>query len=487
MKFVRPVAVAGLTFGLLCSAGSVSAQKWAPISSFSVAPAGKQLVVDNTSDDGTLSACTAASNDCSLRGAVAYANSTSADTITFLSPLFDTAQTITVSTSISITSNLLIQGPGANLLTLSGGGVSRILDSVSGTSITITDLKMTGGNTGVAYLTGNVLLNRIEITGNSNTGESGAGGAILGGTVRILNSTISNNSGRLIGALYQLGGHLYMANSTVSGNTAEIGYGGIYLENADADIQNSTITDNSGQSAGGIAFLGGAGGQSLFFGNSIIAGNTGAQPEIYFIQNNQGQQVASNGFNLIGDNPGDSAATGNPITFGPLDKRDLDPMLGPLQNNGGPTRTRALLPGSPAIDSGENGQAVDPFDNSPLTSDQRGLSRIVDGDINGTANVEIGAFEIQSPSAAAVWIAGRVTTADGVGISHATVTISGGPLAEPINVLTGPFGYFRFEEIPSGHTYLVSVASKRYTFDPSDRLVNANEDVTGFDFIAAPQ
>src|SRR5262249_25067509 len=68
-----------------------------------------------------------------------------------------------------------------------------------------------------------------------------------------------------------------------------------------------------------------------------------------------------------------------------------DPLLGPLQNNGGPTPTMALLSGSPAIDAGDNGSALDLF-GSPLTTDQRGLPRI-----HGTA-VDLGAFEVYGPA-----------------------------------------------------------------------------------------
>ena len=66
-----------------------------------------------------------------------------------------------------------------------------------------------------------------------------------------------------------------------------------------------------------------------------------------------------------------------------------DPLLGPLQDNGGPTLTHALLPGSPAIDAGEDAQC-------PAT-DQRGVYRPQDGDENGWATCDIGAFEVEGP------------------------------------------------------------------------------------------
>jgi hypothetical protein len=90
--------------------------------------------------------------------------------------------------------------------------------------------------------------------------------------------------------------------------------------------------------------------------------------------------VTSLGYNLIG-NP-----TGSGGFAAPLDLIGLDSLLAPLGNHGGPTETMALLPGSPAIDTGSNALAVDATGN-PLTTDQRGFARIV----NGTA--DIGAFE----------------------------------------------------------------------------------------------
>jgi len=69
----------------------------------------------------------------------------------------------------------------------------------------------------------------------------------------------------------------------------------------------------------------------------------------------------------------------------------LSLLLGPLQNNGGPTETHELLTGSPAID------AADPF--STVASDQRGVGRPIDGDTNTTAVNDIGAYEASVPMA----------------------------------------------------------------------------------------
>ncbi|MEW5985921.1 MAG: choice-of-anchor Q domain-containing protein, partial [Chloroflexota bacterium] len=74
----------------------------------------------------------------------------------------------------------------------------------------------------------------------------------------------------------------------------------------------------------------------------------------------------------------------------------IDPLLGPLQDNGGPTFTHTLLSGSPAIDMGHPAGCTDQRQNV-LTVDQRGETRPADGDGNGTATCDVGAFELASP------------------------------------------------------------------------------------------
>ena len=157
------------------------------------------------------------------------------------------------------------------------------------------------------------------------------------------------------------------------------GGGGIFA--SAGTILNCTIAENfSAVDGGGILWAGGA--NPIHVKNTIIAYNLVLTiPEV-------GQDVSgvfvSGGHNLIGvvngssgfGAPGDLLGTvGNP----------LDPMLAPLANNGGRTQTHALLPGSPAIDHGDNAGA-------PAT-DQRGVARPRDGDGNGSKVVDIGAFE----------------------------------------------------------------------------------------------
>ena len=84
-------------------------------------------------------------------------------------------------------------------------------------------------------------------------------------------------------------------------------------------------------------------------------------------------------------------------------------------------------------------------------------------------------------------IDGRVTTADGMGIRNATVTISGGDLAEPVTVQTGEFGYYDFDGIQRGQTYMVTVRTRRFSIAQPTRVITIADNVANFDFVAEPR
>jgi hypothetical protein len=355
--------------------------------------------------------------DCSLREAVNAANiSPTNDVINFAGNLTYITFTSGNTGDITIMNNgsLTVSGPGANILTIDGGaGTNRIFYTERATVI-ISGVTLTGGNgTGTSANTGpggaifaeggSLTLSGVILTGNTTTLDGGAvyfyGGAMRGNH-HIINSTFFNNSANNCGALFNApDSFLTVVNSTISGNTA-IGAAGGGLCNVFATLilRNVTITDNTAGMGGGI--YNDVTGTTedpeiLDFGNTIIAGNTartGIGPEILLERNS----VASKGGNLIGDTFGDSSNSGKPIFFHPTDVRDINPLLNPLAYNGGSTPTHGLLPGSPAIDGGLNSLAFDPFSSSSLLTDQRGFPRIVDGNGDGLAIVDVGAFELQS-------------------------------------------------------------------------------------------
>ena len=164
-------------------------------------------------------------------------------------------------------------------------------------------------------------------------------------------------------------------NSTISGNSAGTSGGGIGTSNT-LRVANCTITGNSAPSGGGIYNKRPPVGDIVVeISNTIL--NAGASGENIF---NDGGTITSLGYNLSSDD-------GGGYLTGPGDQINTDPLLGPLQDNGGPTLTHALLPGSPAIDAG------DPNFHPPPFNDQRGcpFDRVFNG------RIDIGSFETQPP------------------------------------------------------------------------------------------
>jgi len=213
-----------------------------------------------------------------------------------------------------------------------------------------------------------------------NEGE--AGGAIRNDDgLTVSGSTIAGNSGFDGGGIFNQGS-LTLSNSTVSGNTANLAGAG--LENAPAGtagVIHSTFSGNGSQHGSGISNAG-----TLNLANSIIADSTQAEDCL-----NAGSLIAS-GVSLVED--GSCGAAADPAHF-----FSGDPNLGPLADNGGPTQTLALLAGSPAIDAADNGICGA----APVSDlDQRGVARPQDGNADGSAVCDLGAYEVEAPADACV-------------------------------------------------------------------------------------
>jgi len=358
------------------------------------ATAGNAAVFTVTRTDDRNSA-TCAAGDCSLREAVRAANASAADdTINFAQGL----GTIVLADEIEITNSgtLTISGRGASSTVIDGGTGKNGIFYVRSAVVTIADVKLTGGFGGKFYTGGGAIyvyqgsltLERVHATGNSTFGH---GGVVYydGGTGhRIRHSTFNGNTATNCGVFYNDRGTLSVVNSTFTGNMAS-SVGGAFCTDGTTRVRNITVTGNTADLGGGLQF-----GLGTFnFGNSIIAGNTATKD--YQEMLIDASDIGFAGNNIIGDSPGDATNTNVPITYPPSDILNTPPRLGPLQNNGGLTPTRALLTGSPAINGGNNARAFDPHDNSPLESDQRGSARIVGG------TVDIGAFELGEGAAPA--------------------------------------------------------------------------------------
>ncbi|HHH36961.1 MAG TPA: DUF11 domain-containing protein [Gammaproteobacteria bacterium] len=277
----------------------------------------------------------------------------------------------------------------------SGGAInitSGTLD-ISSAIITNNSAVLNGGglsiNGGVT-----ATIDNTRISGNSAAGSgglNGLGGGIFNfGDLTLNTSTLSGNSANYGGAIYDDGAQtgpnsapLALNHSTISGNTANGGgaaSGGIFLGSR-ATITHATITRNS---PGGIAVDTAGPSQNqgaLDLQASIVAGQTTGS------DCSGGTNITSKGFNLDSDNTCNLAGGG--------DKPATVPNLAAgLGDNGGPTRTHALLSGSPAIDAVTSG-----CDNA--VKDQRGITR-ADGAASGTA-CDMGAYEFTTPDGTGSW------------------------------------------------------------------------------------
>jgi Chlamydia polymorphic membrane protein (Chlamydia_PMP) repeat len=335
------------------------------------------ITVTNTNDDGAGS----------LRQAIANANN--GDTIHF-----GVAGTIILTTGeLLVDKSITINGPGSDNLTVDGNLASRVFHVSSGVTAAIAGLTITNGtgwadeltNTGGGIYNDHATLALDNCTVSGNYAGYGGGGAHnRSGTLTVTNSTFSGNwaaaphsvgdGGAVLNDAYDGNATLTVINSTFSGNQSYHFGGGIYNDNgATLTVKNSTFSDNYDFSGDAIFNLG-----SMTIGSTIL---NGAYGNLY----NYGT-VTSLGYNLSSDD-------GAGLLTAMGDQINTDPMLGPLQDNGGPTFTRAPLTGSPAIDAGKNFTAA--------TRDQRGAGFVRMFDNASTANAsggdgtDIGAYEVQ--------------------------------------------------------------------------------------------
>jgi CSLREA domain-containing protein len=268
------------------------------------------------------------------------------------------------------TANVTNSTVSGNSAVGSGGGINATTANVTRSTVSGNSAVDFGG--GINATTANVT--RSAVSGNS-VGGVGNGGGINAGIANVTNSTVSDNS-----ASFEGGGiwasEANATNCTVSGNTAKFDGGGVFA--VTATILNCTVVENLAHTGGGLFDFPDA---TLFIvKNTIVALNltdsTGTSPDV-------AGAFASQGHNLIGDGTGSTGFVGSDLVGTSLDA--IDPLLGPLANNGGRTKTHKLLAGSPCIDAGDNSLL-------PPT-DQRGFPRKKDGNGDGAAVVDIGAFE----------------------------------------------------------------------------------------------
>jgi len=252
-----------------------------------------------------------------------------------------------------ITGNVVEDGAGGGMWIASDS--LHIINSVISNNTASGTASFIRGSGGGIASRGNFVIENSTIA--DNLAGSGGGGIFNDDQARIIGCTISGNEAVATGGGVLTRGpsrFTVLVNSTIFGNSADSG-GGIYNFHSVVTLIFATISGNSANVGGGIIFINRTFAE-MSAHSSIIAGNLGSNLE---------GTLTSGDFNII----------------------DMDPKLGMLQDNGGPTFTMALLAGSPAIDAGDS-TATD-------TIDQRGYARSVDGG-SGTSRADAGAFEYGS-------------------------------------------------------------------------------------------
>ncbi|HEY2395488.1 MAG TPA: choice-of-anchor Q domain-containing protein [Rudaea sp.] len=340
---------------------------------------------------------TADSDTGSLRQAMLLANSNSPSPVDILFDpnVFATPQTINLASALpDINTSLSVNGPGAKLLTVrrDTGGDYRIFNVNGGYEAAFSGLTISNGagsaGAGLAC-SSRLALAQTSFTGNSDTSNYGGGGlALFGADGTIKDSTFSgNNTGGSGGGILFQGNQsvLRVTNTTISANVAGFGGGISTLNLTDGlttlELASSTIANNTAPANGGVdvytqdslAVL-----ATARLRNSIVANNS--LPNLGVGNAGGGAAtIVSLGYNLTDD------ATAIFLDL-VSDQVNTDPMLRPLADNGGPTKTHALKPGSPALDAG---------DRSGSNADQRGYQRPYDqpGVTNVGDGSDIGALE----------------------------------------------------------------------------------------------
>lgn len=294
-------------------------------------------------------------DSCSLREAIQEANFLVGPDIinvppgTYTMDLAGSDEDASLTGDLDILDDVTIIGIGTTRIE---SNVGRIIHVISG-SVSITGLTLLqgdgagdqqSGRAGGAIHnagTGNLTLNNCTM--DTNAAPGGGGGIFNGGNLTLSGSTLTNNSatGSSRGGAIYNSGTMTITNCTLVNNSATDGGGGIHTTaGSTLTVNNLTLTNNSSTGGVGGGGINSAVGSTVNLSNSIMAFNTASGPN----DDCEGA-MTSGGGNIVRDSDGCTGLIAGDVT-------GVDPMLGPLQNNGGRTETRALLALSPALNTG---------------------------------------------------------------------------------------------------------------------------------------
>jgi hypothetical protein len=375
-----------------------------------------EIFVDQTGDPPGYQSCTGAPTDCSLRGAITLANSTINTVDTIIVPAGTYTLSLTGIDDTNLYGDLDIWAP----VTIIGAGSTTTFIQSSPSwdtstdrvmhifnwegTVTITDLalyngKISSGAGGAGIYqsdaSSRVVLERVMISDNHIVSSVGGAGILAKGNLTIIDSTIEENNtfGEGGGIYGDVGSQLTITRSMIGFNYAYRGGGMMVFD--DAVLRNVTLNHNSVSLAGGSISQWDDSVLTLY--NTTLNGShisvgplTGWEIENYGSVSAYASIFAAEGthFPCLNNNIAgfSNLSTNNGCGLGFI---VADPLLGNLGINGGYTQTCSLLPGSPAIDGGDNSFC--------LLEDQRGIIRPLDGDGDGVATCDIGAVEMLEP------------------------------------------------------------------------------------------
>jgi hypothetical protein len=333
--------------------------------------------------------------------------------------------------TLTLTNDIL----SGNSATSIGGGIYNFSGAVTLNNVTLSNNSATNAGGGIFSEAGALTLTNDTLSGNSATHSGGGifndaaltltndtlsgnsasikGGGIYnnGGTLTLTSDTLSGNSASTGGGIYNNDAALTLTNDTLSGNSASIKGGGIYNDiGGTLTLTSDTLSGNSATNTGGGIYN--IGGSSVTVYDTIIAGNTASTSPDF-----SGAVTTDKGYNLIGNTSGSSG-------FSKTNHDILSPgnlYLGFLQNNGGPTPTIALLPGSPALGAGD-----------PFTLTGASATASIKAGAVTAGNITSGGFDYVTPPTVTI-------TGDGTG-AMATATISNGQVTG-ITIFNGGMNY----------------------------------------------
>jgi CSLREA domain-containing protein/uncharacterized repeat protein (TIGR01451 family) len=394
--------------------------------------------------------CAASSGRCTLRAAVLEANAIGGGLIGLPAGSYTLTRSGADNTAargdLDVFGRLSIVGTSPSTTVIQAcntalspncSGIDRLFDVLSGGSLTLSGVKIRKGSTGGAgggiFNRGELVLTDVVLEDN-RAGAASTGGALENtgpdATATLTDVTISDNQAGGGAGIHNVDGALFLTNVTLSGNTATGSGGGLSQSLGSQAIPSATLTNvtvaanRASGGGGGIAVSGG----TVTLANSIVANNVDTNTHgSANCQTVSFGAFSSAGFNLVFPETGCAFASVNG------DLLNQDPLLGSLADNGGPTPTLALLSGSAAIDGGNPATPLDGQGGHCAAADQRGRAR-VDGNLDGNARCDIGAFEVVPVIAdLSVTVTDRVATpALGASLTY-TVTVSNAGPAQAVN------------------------------------------------------